>query len=198
MSDIALLLLAAGGSRRMKEPKQLLPWGTTTLIEHQIQNLLDTGKSVSVVIGAYAEMIVPHIDKLPIRIFQNEYWQEGMGTSIAHGTSEILKRQPNLDGILISLLDQPLLTSVHFKKMLQVFQAGKDQIIVSKAGSNWSGAPVLFDKVYTKELMQLKGDEGAKIITHSHTEVVEYVEGGAILADIDTPQAYQEMLQKYK
>ena len=198
MSDVQLLLLAAGGSRRMKEPKQLLPWGTTTLIEHQIRNLLDTGKSVSIVVGAYADRIVPLIDKLPIQVFQNQHWQEGMGTSIAYGTSEILKQHPNMDGILISLIDQPLLTTAYFNKMLQIFKTGENQIIVSKADADWSGPPVLFDKIYAKELIQLKGNEGAKLVARSHKEVIEFVEGDGVLSDMDTPRAYQEMLKKYR
>ena len=72
MANIQLLLLAAGSSSRMGSPKQLLSWGSKTLIEHQIKELLDTGNLVSVVLGAYANEIIDVIDKLPIEIYVNE------------------------------------------------------------------------------------------------------------------------------
>jgi molybdenum cofactor cytidylyltransferase len=51
MNKIAVLLLAAGSSSRMGQPKQLLAWGNTTLIEHQIRTLIKTGNPVNVVLG---------------------------------------------------------------------------------------------------------------------------------------------------
>jgi len=197
MSNVQLLLLAAGGSRRMKEPKQLLPWGATTLIEHQIQNLLGTHKSLSVVLGAYAERIIPVIDSLPIDIIHNEHWANGMGTSIAQGAQHLFEQNPKLDGILISLIDQPLVTTAHFNEVLQLFKPGNRQIIVSQANDRWSGAPVLFDKFYIEELTKLKGDEGAKIVTNKFKGFVKSVDGGTILVDIDTPEAYQRVLSQF-
>ena len=197
MSNVQLLLLAAGSSSRMKEPKQLLSWDTTTLIEHQIHTLLSTHNPLSVVVGAYAERIVPVIDSLPIKIIRNEHWADGMGTSIAIGVQKVLEENPHLDGILISLIDQPLLTTAHFNKMLQLFRPGNKQIIVSKAEGNWSGAPVLFDTIYVDELNRLTGDEGAKIVTNKYKNFVKSVDGGALLIDVDTPQSYQKVLKKF-
>ncbi len=197
MSKVQLLLLAAGRSSRMKEPKQLLPWDGKKLIEHQILNLLATGESLTVVMGAYAEKILPLIEPLPIDIVHNDCWEDGMGTSIAQGTSHLLEQHPNMDGILISLIDQPLLTTAHFNKMLTAFQPGSKQIIISKADIQWSGAPVLFDKTFIRELIQLKGDEGAKKVTNKHKDAIVTIDGGALLTDIDTPLAYQEVLQRY-
>jgi len=197
MSDVQLLLLAAGGSRRMGEPKQLLKWGTTTLIEHQLHNLLDTGMSVSVILGAYTGRILPLIDAMPIRIIHNERWEEGMGTSIAKGANQVLEQHPTMDGLLISLLDQPLLTTAYFNKMLQAFQPDNKQIIVSKSNTQWSGAPVLFDKTYVNELIRLKGDQGAKIVTSRYQNKITSVDAGSILSDVDTPQSYHELLRQY-
>jgi len=197
MSNVQLLLLAAGSSSRMKEPKQLLSWGTATLIEHQIHTLLHTHNPLSVVVGAYAERIIPVIDSLPIKIIRNEHWADGMGTSIAIGVQKVLEENPHLDGILISLIDQPLLNTGHFNKMLQLFRPGNKQIIVSKAEGSWSGAPVLFDTVYVDELKRLTGDQGAKMVTNEYKKFVEPVEGGALLIDVDTPESYQKVLKKF-
>ena len=107
MLNIQLLLVAAGASSRMGEPKQLLPWNNQTLIEHQLNNLLKTNTTTSVVLGANAEKISSVIDSLPISIFTNPKWQNGMGNSISFGIQQLLEKDANIDGILISLIDQP-------------------------------------------------------------------------------------------
>ena len=196
MANIHLLLLAAGASSRMKEPKQLLSWNNTTLIEHQLENLIETNCKVSVVLGAKSSEIQKVISNLTVSIYTNENWKKGMGTSIAFGVQQILKKDVSIDGILISLIDQPLLTSKHFNKMIHHFQQDKKQIIVSKSENGWSGAPVLFDKLYFKELINLKGDEGAKAIISKNKNIVESIAGNTILEDIDTPFKYQLLLKQ--
>jgi len=197
MPNIQLLLLAAGASSRMGEPKQLLNWRGKTLIKHQLQNLLDTNKLVSVVLGAYNEQVIKIIDKLPVTIYINENWQTGMGISIAYGVKKMLERDSTLDGVLITLIDQPLLTSKHFKKMLNLFESDKKQIIVSQSRNGWSGSPVLFDKTYFDELIELKGDQGAKVLTNKYKSSVQFINARNLLIDIDTPEAYQKLLDEY-
>jgi len=195
MGNIQVLLIAAGASKRMGKPKQLLPWGGGSLVEHQIKVLLETKKPLSLVLGAYADKIIPLIEKFSIAKYRNEDWEKGMGTSIAYGVKKLLDKDPTVDGVLISLIDQPLIQPAHFKKMLKLFQPGKKQIIVSKSKDGWSGAPVLFDAVYFKELQKLKGDEGAKKIIQKESRNVTYVNASNLLTDIDTPDSYHKMIQ---
>jgi molybdenum cofactor cytidylyltransferase len=194
MANIQLLLLAAGSSTRMGGSKQLLQWGNVTLIEHQIKTLLETNIGLSVVLGAYSEEIMSVIDKFPIDIYTNENWKKGMGTSISYGMKVLLEKHQNVDGVLIALIDQPLLTTIHFKKMLNLFQEGKEQIIASQSDIGWSGAPVLFDKKYFDELLKLKGDEGAKLITSNYKNSMQLIKGSEILKDMDTPKDYNTLL----
>ena len=194
MSNIVHLMMAAGASNRMGKPKQLLPWGDITLIEHQISILLKTNQPISVVLGAYAEKIRKVIENFPIDIYINEEWQKGMGSSIASGVKQLLAKDSTIDGVLISLIDQPLISATHFKKMLRHFETGKDQIIVSKSKDEWSGVPVLFDAVYFNELINLKGDDGAKVIIKKHRNSVNYIDSKNSLKDIDTAKAYLVLL----
>ena len=193
MLNIQLLLVAAGASSRMGEPKQLLPWNNQTLIEHQLNNLLKTNTTTSVVLGANAEKISSVIDSLPISIFTNPKWQNGMGNSISFGIQQLLEKDANIDGILISLIDQPLLTTEYFNKIIESFQINKKQIIVSQSENGWLGAPVLFDKTYFDELINLKGDEGAKLIISKNKNKIHLILAETILQDIDTPEAYQKL-----
>lgn len=198
MGNIQLLLLAAGTSSRMKQPKQLLPWGSESLIEHQIKTLLATNNSVSVVLGAYSKEISQMIKRFPIRTLINEDWKKGMGSSIAYGVQQLVAKEPTTDGILIALIDQPLLTTDHFNKMIDHFIPDKKQIVVSHSDKGWSGAPVLFDRVYFKELQKLKGNDGAKTITGKHGDAAITVDGGNLLIDIDTPEAYEQVLIEFR
>jgi len=197
MNNIQHLLLAAGASKRMGKPKQLLPWGNKTLIEHQIHVLLETNNKVSVVLGAYSDKISGIIKKFPIEIYTNKDWKNGMGSSISYGLKMLLEKHPEVDAVLISLIDQPLIKSTHFKKMTDLFQPGNNEIIVSYSKKGWSGSPVLFDKVYFKELLKLKGDEGAKRIVHKYRNSVKLIDGGALLKDVDTYQVYLDLLGTY-
>ena len=190
-------MLAAGASKRMGKPKQLLQWGKETLIEHQIHVLLEANNKISVVLGAYSDKISEIINKLPIDIYTNQLWKNGMGSSISYGLKMLLDKHPKVDAVLISLIDQPLIKSNHFKKMTDLFQPGNNEIIVSYSEKGWTGSPVIFDKVYFKELLKLKGDEGAKSIIHKYRNSVKLIDGEDFLKDIDTLETYRDLLDKY-
>ena len=197
MNNIAILLLAAGGSSRMGQAKQLLPWGDTTLIEHQIRTLIKTGNPVNVVLGSDSELIIPVIKNYPVNICINKNWESGMGSSISFGIEEVTRKFPQSEGVLITLLDQPLINEFYYEKMISAFQPGLKQLIASHSVTGWRGVPVIFDKYYYKDLSLLKNDEGAKRIIQQNEKNVIVVEGNDSLEDIDTPQSYQELLSKY-
>ena len=197
MANIPILLLAAGSSSRMGQPKQLLPWGGQSLIEHQIQTLLKTGNPVGVVLGSNSNLVVPVIAKYGVDIFINTAWESGMGSSISLGISQLIQKFPNANGVLITLLDQPLVTTSYIEKIVGAFLPGSQQILVSRSASGWTGVPVIFDKCYFKELTDLSNDEGAKKIIKRHEESVIFLEGGELLEDMDTPETYQQLLSKF-
>ena len=198
MAEIPCLLLAAGASSRMGRPKALLPWGKGTLMDHQVQTLLKTGHPVVVVLGHGADEIDPILDNYPLRYTVNRQWKNGMGSSIAHGTKYLAREFPEAAGVLITQVDQPLLTTLYFKKMFRMFQPGSRQIMVSQSPSGWQGVPVLFDRVYFEALQNLSGEGGARKIFRAHPQAVKVVECEDILEDMDTPEAYQRFLEKFK
>ncbi len=197
MAEIPILLLAAGSSTRMGQPKQLLPWGNKLLIEHQIQTLLNTGNPVHIALGSNAHLVVPVVEKFRVNIVINENWEKGMGSTIATGANNLLSKAPIPPGVLIALLDQPLIPTNHFEKMIQKFQKGCKQIIVSKSISGWYGVPALFDKYYFKMLKKLDGKVGAKKIIQQHKGFITEIECDDFLDDIDTQESYQHVLNKF-
>lgn len=198
MAEIPILLLAAGGSRRMGQAKQLLPWGKSTLIEHQLQTLLMTGKPVVAVLGHRGEHIKGLLESYPVATLVHKQWDKGMGSSISFGIREMAKLFPEASGVLIVQLDQPLITASHYNRLLSSFQPGLGQIIVSRSSSGWEGVPVLFDRKYFEELQDLKGEEGARKIFRSHFGAVKIIDSHEVLDDMDSPETYEEFLAKYK
>ena len=197
MTEIPFLLLAAGASSRMGQAKQLLPWGKGTLIEHQVQTLLKTSNPVLVMLGHQADQIRPVLNKYPVKICINKLWKNGIGSSISQGIKSLEKVFPNAAGVLISQVDQAMITSSHFEKMIKAFKPESQQIIVSSSPSGWQGVPVLFDRRYFAELQRLSGDEGARKVFRSHEGAVQILEAPDILEDMDTPEAYQLQLDRY-
>lgn len=197
MSKIPIILLAAGNSSRMGKPKQLLPWGEKSLIEHQAENLLTVGNSVFVVLGANAELIIPVIENLNVKVVVNSEWQTGMGSSIASGVSGMLKENHDADGVMIALLDQPFVSAEHYKKLLNAFEPDKQQIIVSVSRDGWKGVPVLFDSAYFDELINFSGEQGAKKIFSQYPDRIISIECNDILKDMDTPEQYSMLFKEY-
>ncbi len=196
MDKIPIILLAAGSSERMGQAKQLLPWGEKSLIEYQVELLSKSKSPVIVVLGANASSILPVIEKYKIEVVLNENWKSGMGSSVACGTKRLVEICPDASGVLIALVDQPLIPLSHFIDLMEKFQPGKKQIIASKGDSSWLGVPALFDAHYFEELKNLEGEQGAKQIMRRYPNAVESLQCGDLLADIDTPESYQKLLRK--
>jgi len=194
MDDIPIILLAAGSSSRMGQPKQLLPWGDKTLIEFQVEKLLQLQNPVIVVLGSGAEKISPLLQKYAVQVVINSDWEKGMGTSVAAGMKQIQSAK----AALFALVDQPFVTVNHLRNMIDAFQPEKEKIVVSRSQNGWLGVPALFDPVYFEELKNLKGAQGAKTVIKKYTKKLVLVNAGDQLEDMDTPEKYQEMLQKQK
>lgn len=192
--NIAILIPAAGDSRRMGSPKQLLKWRNTTLLEHTIETAQELNVSkLIVVLGANYERIKTKINKDQIEIIRNDNWKLGLGKSIAFGIDHILKNDSEFDGVLVMLADQPLIDATFLNSILDKFQVEQGQIIATSYKNGKQGVPVLFDKVYFDELSQLNDDKGAKIILHKHSENVSVIDGNNMVLDIDTLQDYNRL-----
>lgn len=183
---ISILILAAGSSSRLGQPKQLIEFEGQTLIERITHTALSVSEEVLVVLGANIELIKPRLSVFSdrINIMENHLWKEGMGTSISLGVENLASKS---DGILILLTDQPLISQVLLQSMMQVFAEKKFPIIACHYG-NQMGVPILFDKSFFSELKNLKAEQGAKQFLKNYTEKTAYIEFKDGLFDIDTPE----------
>jgi molybdenum cofactor cytidylyltransferase len=196
--NIAILILAAGNSSRMGEPKQLLPWKNTFLLNHAINTavLLDNSKTF-VVLGANYERIQSKIQRDDISIIYNANWELGLGSSIAFGVRSFMTKEHNFEGILIMLSDQPLVDFNYLKMLSSSFKPGINQIMASNYGPNTSGeklgVPALFDTYYFEELSELNQDKGAKKVISRHIENVSTLNANYLISDIDTMEDYERL-----
>lgn len=190
MSKIATLILAAGASSRMGEPKQLLPVGSTTLLGHIIEMALQTKTDkVYCVLGAYADLIHKEITQYPIEIIANKDYKKGLSSSIIAGISMLL----HYDAVVILLADQPKIDVGYVNKLITSSYMYPNKMIASSYGSS-VGVPAIFPRLFYKNLLQLEGDKGARnfLKANDHVHAIEH----NALIDIDTKEAYTHFLNR--
>ncbi|WP_455169924.1 nucleotidyltransferase family protein [Aegicerativicinus sediminis] len=197
MGKIPLILLAAGASRRMGRPKALLPWGNTTLIKHQLEVLSSLNEDIIVVLGAHSEEISRTLINFPVHILINPEWEQGMGTSIAYALKHISQNIPEATAVMISLVDQPLISEAHYRNIYDKIKTGIYKAIISKSSNGWEGVPVVLSKDYFCQLMTLKGEEGAKKLIKSNIKEIISVDAGDMLVDMDTIDSYHNLHYRF-
>ena len=195
-TEFAVVLLAAGSSSRMGQSKQLLSIDGKPLLLKAVDAALGSGANKTfVVLGSNDAAHRKIIDHLPLEIIFNPDWEKGMGTSLRVGVSNALKMIPEMEAVIIVVCDQPLVTSLYLKTLIQKYRTTKKAIIAS-AYANTIGVPALFNRSVFQKLLNLEDGHGAKKILMDMAESVELVDfpNGAI--DLDTPEDYRAFQKK--
>lgn len=187
------IILAAGTSSRLGQPKQLVRIGGETLLARTIRVVSEAGVSpVLVVLGANRESIESHVDLSQVHVVVNAAWQQGISASIRAGIAALQHRYPDVSAALLLVCDQPKLSAEHLRNLIDAFEiaayenAGEPAIAASEyAGS--AGIPAIFPVNQFANLLALEGDKGAKALLHDPTcpLLTRHFEYGEI--DIDTP-----------
>jgi molybdenum cofactor cytidylyltransferase len=192
---ISAILLAAGESKRMGLPKQLLEWQGKTLLQHVLESLIKSdADEVILVLGYEADLIKKTLPALPIKIVVNPAYTQGMASSLRQG---LLAMDPGSEAFLVLLADQPGIGREIINGVIRAFQqTDPKRGIVRPVYRGTRGHPVLIGIQYLREALQLQGDMGARQILLNHPEdVLEVdVDQDVVVKDIDTPEEYR----KYK
>lgn len=186
---VAAILLAAGGSTRMGQSKQLLPIGGQPMARRAAAAVCAAGvPQVIVVVGAEAEAVAEALEGLPVSIIANERWADGMSTSLQAG---LRAAQPETEAALIALADQPGVGPELIRAMVTRY-AETGSRIVAPYYRGKRGNPVLFDRALFDELLAVQGDQGGRQVIAQHEQEVERVavSSPATLTDVDTPEEY--------
>ncbi|WP_026463310.1 nucleotidyltransferase family protein [Adhaeribacter aquaticus] len=194
-SPIGLVLLAAGASTRLGQPKQQLLYKGKSLLQHALQTIQQSAvNNVAVVLGAGASEIRNAHAFGTAHVVENPDWQEGMASSISTGLNSLLKAAPNAGGVIFMVCDQPFVTATLLDQLISTYSQTNKEIIACSYQETL-GTPVLFRKKFFPDLLALQGQEGAKKLIKKFPEAVMAVAFPKGSIDIDTPQDY-ENLQK--
>ncbi|MDQ2691444.1 MAG: selenium cofactor biosynthesis protein YqeC [Chloroflexota bacterium] len=197
---VAGIILAAGGSTRFGQPKQLLNWKGQPFVRAVAQTALEAGLApVVVVTGANADPVHSALAGLDVRVVHNADWASGQGSSIGAGLASLLpsqapgSRQRQPGGAIFLLTDQPQITPSVLRALVEK-HAETLHPVVAPMVMDQRANPVLFDRATFDDLLELKGDVGGRAIFHKHR--VEYLpwHDDRMLLDVDTPEMYQRLL----
>jgi 4-nitrophenyl phosphatase len=192
LEHIAAVILAAGGSTRFGQPKQLLDWDGVPLLGHVADIALRAALSpVTVVLGSGAERLRSVLGTRPVQTVMNWRWEEGMSTSVQTALAVL---PPEVGAAVFLQCDQPLITPELLKAMV-VRHEETGASIVHPTHTGQRGTPVLFARHLFSELAAIRGDEGGRGLIARHAERVATVEvaDAIVLADIDTPADYERL-----
>lgn len=197
-SRVGAIILAAGKSTRMGEPKQLLRLGESTVLGVTLDNIRKAGvDEIVLVLGSFAETIrqrCPASTLDGLKVVVNEAYDQGMASSLREG---LFALHPQIDATLIVLADQPFIRPETFGQIVDRYRRSDAQIVIPTY-KGFRGNPVLLDRSVFPEIMALSGDIGCRAIFGSHLDgiVKAEVEDVGILLDIDNKADY-ERLQRF-
>jgi molybdenum cofactor cytidylyltransferase len=189
MTDMALVLLAAGGSTRMGEPKQLLEFQGKKLIQIVVERLLACRCFPTVVVlGAGAQEIAPFLAGYELNVIQNLNWQSGMASSIRCAVEFVETMFPDVGQMMLALVDQPYVEAEDYYALVEAAEAEPQKVVAAYYGGQ-AGAPMVFPRAYFPALGRLAGDQGARgIVRGLGPEAIKVVPLPQAAADWDVPE----------
>ncbi len=194
LTSPGIVILAGGQSKRLGSPKQLLQVDGTTLLERTVAAAQELGTgTVLVVLGAHAELILPEVSQAGIEVILNPNWQEGMAASVRAGIRHIESHHPQMDGILFLVCDQPFLQADLLVELINL-QASADLPVAACRYGDRLGTPALFHHSVFSQLLDLKGDTGARKLLEGMADQVAVLDFEKGIYDIDTREDYERLL----
>lgn len=180
---IGAVVLAAGSSSRLGQPKQLLEYEGQSLVRRAAQAALDAGcDPVAVVVGHGREKVIAALHELPATLVPNDDWERGIGASIRAGVDRLRAS----DALILLVCDQPKVDASLLRELI----AGQEQTgqpMVATRYASTQGVPALFTRDRFAQLLSLGDETGAKRLLLARPAEVATVDFPAAAWDIDTP-----------
>lgn len=190
--NVTAIVLAAGSSSRMGQPKQLLPFEGTPLVRRTVSAALASrARQTIVVTGAVREQVEGALAGLAVLLEHNPDYHQGMSGSLRKG---LLAVRPEADAIVVLLADQPFVDAVVIDQLLDLYERTGSKIVRPCYGGV-PGNPVLWDRSLFGELLQQIGDQGGRALLQRHKDEIAWLElpDALLQTDVDTPEAYREL-----
>ncbi len=184
--SLAIIVLAAGCSARLGQPKQLINYHHQTLVERQLQLALRISSNVSCVLGFDAQRIQQKIAHLDVKVVENQQWQQGLASSIACGVNHVAD---DCEAVMLLLVDQWQLQVADLQKLTAQWCKNPQTIVATSAEHLKAfGPPVIFPQAYFKQLASLQQGQGAKSLLKQYQDKVIFVAMESAFVDLDTPE----------
>lgn len=190
---IAAIILTAGASSRMGQPKACLQWNNTTFLTTCVNHLRDANcTDIWCITGYFRDEIMSQHSDLPVQWIENPTPEEGMLSSFRCGVKQIAE---DFDAVLLCLVDHPAITTETYTAVCS--HASAETIIIPVYNGK-RGHPTAFGKTFFDEIVHSDCPQGARTIIHKHTDAVREiaVNDPGIHLDIDTPAEYKEIQRK--
>ena len=189
---VAALVLAAGGSARLRRPKQLLRFQEESLVRLAVAAAHGAGSSpILVVLGRDRAEITVELSDLPVEILPNEWWERGIGTSIRVGIAAL----PPAEAVVILTCDQPYVSAELISRLIEE-QTNSQREMVASAYAGTIGVPALFTYACFEKLLSLGDQQGAKALLLAQVDAVGRVDFAEGAIDIDTPEDYADLIAR--
>ncbi|MCP3104676.1 nucleotidyltransferase family protein [Myxococcus sp. K15C18031901] len=187
---VGVVLLAAGGSSRLGQPKQLVTLQGQSLVRRAAGAAVALGEGpVVVVLGASHDVVAPQLGDLPVQHVAHGGWAQGPGGSLRAGLQALLARDDagRLEAVLVMLCDQLRVDVAHLRALVAAWR-DSGRPVVASAYDGTRGVPALFARAVFEELDALPPEQGARgVIAREPSRVAEVpLAGGG--EDVDTPR----------
>lgn len=197
---IAAVVLAAGRSRRMAPHNKLLVTDRTgkAMIARVVDNVLSSkARPVLVVTGHQAEQVQHALGGRPVRYVHAADYAEGLAASLKAGIAAIPEE---CAAALVCLGDMPLVTGRMIDRLLSAYDPDEGRLIVLPTFRGKQGNPMLWDREFFSEILEISGDSGARFLLGQHLESVAEVEmaDDAVLRDFDTTESLTTLPQRLR
>jgi molybdenum cofactor cytidylyltransferase len=198
---LAGIVLAAGASRRMGRPKQVLPLGGRAVLQHVVDAAAASALAETVVVLGHAADEVRAAVAWPprCRAVVNGRYADGQSSSLCAGVAAL---GPETTGAVVLLGDQPDMTAALIDALVSAFRCGSDTalrpVFVTADGTRVLGHPVVIARALWPELMRLEGDEGARGIFTAHPEWLREIPmPGLPPSDLDDASDYRRAVEAW-
>lgn len=192
-AHVAGVILAAGESKRLGQPKQLLDWKGKPFVRQVAETALASKlSSLTVVTGAAAAEVSAALEGLPLRIVHNPDWAQGQSSSVRAGLAAV---PPEAAAAIFMVVDQPQLPVALLDSLMEEHAASGAPIVATLADGQRSN-PVLFARSTFPDFDSLQGDVGGRALFARHAVTWLSWLDASLAIDVDTPEDYERLLRQ--
>lgn len=190
-----ILVLAAGASSRLGQPKQLVKLAGRPALHIVVSNAVAvSGHAVTVVVGAHAREMTHLLAHSPASVIVNRHWEEGMASSLRFGVASL---PPACQAVMVLLGDQVAVTADDLKRLVSAWQ-GEESMIAASVYDQRIGVPAIFPRLSFSELAELRGDEGARRVLERTNYRLVHVPMANAAIDLDTPEDLAALTARFQ